>query len=67
MEYAKDEFFNIRYNNDLDRLEVRKKKRPIIQLIKMHKIISLAIIALIKFSCLNFFLIYNFMKVLQNV
>ena len=26
MEYAKDEFFNIRYNNDLDRLEVRKKK-----------------------------------------
>ena len=34
MEYAKDEFFNIRYNNDLDRLEVRKKKRPIIQLIK---------------------------------
>ena len=67
MEYAKDGVFNIRYNTELNRLEIRKKNRSIWEKIQKHKIISFTIIALIIFSCLNFFLIYNFMKVLQNI
>lgn len=67
MEYAKDEYFNVRYNTDLNRLEVRKKNKSIMDVIKRHKMVSFVIITLIMFSCLNFFLIYNFMKVLQNI
>ena len=67
MEYAKDGVFNIRYNTELNRLEIRKKNRSIWEKIQKQKIISFTIIALIMFSCLNFFLIYNFMKVLQNI
>ena len=67
MEYAKDGVFNIRYNTELNRLEIRKKNRSIWEKIQKHKIIRFTIIALIMFSCLNFFLIYNFMKVLQNI
>ena len=52
---------------ELNRLEIRKKNRSIWEKIQKHKIISFTIIALIMFSCLNFFLIYNFMKVLQNI
>ena len=67
MEYEKVGFFNIRYNTELNRLEIRKKNRSIWEKIQKHKIISFTIISLIMFSCLNFFLIYNFMKVLQNI
>ena len=62
MEYAKDGVFNIRYNTELNRLEIRKKNRSIWEKIQKHNIISFTM-----FSCLNFFLIYNFMKVLQNI
>lgn len=69
MEFAKDEIFNIRYNTELNRLEKAKKNKTsrLVNAMKKHKLISMCITTLIVFSCLNFFLIYNFMKILQNM
>lgn len=67
MEYTKDDIFNIRYNTELNRLEMRKKNKSVLETVKKHKLISFVITTLIVFSCLNFFLIYNFMKILQNI
>lgn len=66
MEITNDNYFDIKYNTQLDRLEVRKKNK-FVEKIKAHKIISLIITLLIMFSCLNFFLIYSFVKVLESV
>ena len=66
MEITNDNYFNIRYNTKVDRLEVRKKNK-FMEKIKMHKIITLSVTLLIMFSCLNFFLIYNFIKVLASI
>lgn len=67
MEYTKDDIFNIRYNTELNRLEMRKKNKSVLETVKKHKLISFVITTLIMFSGLNFFLIYNFMKILQNI
>lgn len=66
MEITNDNFFNIKYNTKLDRLELRKKNKYM-EKIKKHKVVSLMVTILIMFSCLNFFLIYSFMKVLGNI
>lgn len=69
MDYAKDEIFNIRYNKVLNRLEIKNEKgtSKVLKIVKKHKMMSLIITTLIMFSCLNFFLIYNFMIVLQKI
>ena len=66
MEITNDNYFNIKYNTTLDRLEIRKKNK-LLEKIKRHKIMSIMVMLLIVFSCLNFFLIYSFVKVLGNV
>lgn len=66
MEITNDNYFNIRYNTKLDRLEARKKNK-FMEKIKTHKIVTLIVTLLIMFSCLNFFLIYSFVKVLGTV
>ncbi len=68
MEYAKDEIFKITYNSRVNRLQMPKEnlKRRLIQKIKKHKWMSLIIVLFIMFSCINFFLIYYFMKILQT-
>lgn len=66
MEITNDNYFNVRYNTKLDRLELRKKNK-VMEKIKKHKIISLMVILLIMFSCLNFFLICSFINVLGNI
>ena len=66
MEITNDDCFNIRYNTKVDRLEIRKKNK-FMEKIKTHKIITLSITLLIMFSCLNFFLIYNFIKILGSI
>ena len=66
MDITNENFFNVRYNCELNRLEMRKKNK-IMEKIRMHKIISVMVIALIMFSCLNFILIYNFMKILTTI
>lgn len=69
MEYAKDEVFQIRYNTSLNRLQIGKENwtSGLLKKIKRHKLISMVVIAFIMFSTVNVIMIYNFMKILQNV
>ena len=66
MEITNENFFNVRYNTKLDRLELRKKNR-VLEAIHKHKVVSILFTILIMFSCLNFFLIYNFVKLLETI
>ncbi len=66
MEITNENVFEINYNSELNRLEVGKKNK-FLNIIKRHKIVSLMFIILIMFSCLNFFLIYSFINVLQSI
>ena len=69
MEYAKDEIFQIRYNANLDRLQIGHKRwtRRLLNTIRGNKLISISILAFIIFSTANAVMIYNFMKILQNI
>ena len=69
MEYAKDEIFQIRYNTSLNRLQIGKETwtSRFFKCIKRHKLISFVVCAFIMFSTVNVIMIYNFMKILQNV
>lgn len=66
MEITNENFFNVSYNTELDRLELRKKNR-IKETIHRHKVVSILFTILIMFSCLNFFLIYSFMKIFETI
>jgi hypothetical protein len=66
MEITNDNYFNVKYNTKLDRLEVRKKNK-FLEKVQKHKVISVLGILLIMFSCLNFFLIYSFMRIIETI
>ena len=66
MEYAKDEIFNIRYNELTDRLEFGKKKR-IANFIKQHKIMSTVIATTIVAIGIDSVLIYQFFSLLSTL
>ncbi len=68
MEYAKDEIFRVTYNSKVNRLQIPKETwtSKLIHKIKKHKWISLIVSLFLMFSFINFFLIYNFMKILQT-
>ena len=69
MYYANDEIFKIRYNTGLDRLQVDKEKwtRRLAKKIIKHKLLTMIIFAFIIFSTINVIMIYNFIKILQNI
>lgn len=69
MEYAKDDIFQIRYNTKLDRLQMKGEgwTRKLHNKIKKHKLLTTTIVAFLMFSCINIFMIYNFMKILENI
>ncbi len=69
MENAKEEIYQMRYNTILGRLQIGKTAiiRKLCNTIKKHKVISMAVISLIIFSCANIIMIYQFMKILQNL
>ncbi len=69
MEYAKDEVFQVRYNTKLNRLEMAKEgwTSRVCQKVRRHKLLIAVIIAFFTFATINFFMICNFMKILQNV
>ncbi len=69
MEYAKDEFFKIRYNTKLNRLQIKKEAwtSRIYEKIKTHKLITTVVLAFLIFSTINIIMIYNFMKILQGI
>lgn len=68
MEFTKDNVFEVRYDTNLDRLVLKKEKKVnrIVNKMKRHKLITTASIAFVMFSVLNTFMIYYFMKILQN-
>lgn len=61
--------FNIKYNTKLDRLEKtnNKEENKIWRFIKNHKFFSIILMSFFIFSCINFYLIYSFMKILENI
>lgn len=69
MEYAKDEVFQIRYNTNLNRLQIGHERwtNRLLKTMKRHKLITTAIISFFMFSTVNVIMIYNFMKILQNI
>lgn len=69
MEYAKDVFFKVRYNTNLNRLQIEKERwtSKLLKKIKNHKLLTTVIIAFFMFSTLNIVMIYSFMKILQNI
>ena len=69
MEYTKDVFFKVRYNTNLNRLQIEKERwtSKLLKKIRDHKLLTTAIIAFFMFSTLNIVMIYSFMKILQNI
>ena len=69
MKYTKDVFFKIRYNSDLNKLQIEKERwtSRLTKTIKNHKLLTTTIVAFFMFSTLNIIMIYSFMKVLTNI
>lgn len=59
MIYANDDVFNVRYNSELDRLEIKNKPK--------NRFIRILIILFGTFSIMNCFLIYSFMEILKTI
>ncbi len=61
--------FDINYNTKLDKLEIPKEKHThkIFEIIKHNKFISLILGSFIFLSGINFYLIYSFVKILENI
>ena len=61
--------FNVKYNTKLDRLEMPKEKdaHKVLKFIENHKLISIIFTSFIILSGINFYLIYSFMKILENI
>lgn len=68
MEYAKDDIFKVKYNSKVNRLQIPKERwtSKLLHKIKKHKFISIVIVLFFMFSCINFFLIYNIVTILQR-
>ena len=68
MEYTKDVFLKIKYNSDLNKLQIEKERwtSRLTKTIKNHKLLT-TIVAFFMFSTLNIIMIYSFMKVLTNI
>ncbi len=65
MEYAKDEIFNIRYREDINRLEITKDRTSkILNILKQNKVIVGLVITGVLISIINTMFIVNFFNVL---
>ena len=73
MIYTNEDILNIKYNERLDRIQIRKRKgtsniiKRFLKCIKSNKIISISIMLFIIFSTINFYLIYNVFKLVQTI
>lgn len=61
--------FNVKYNTKLDRLEMPKERitNKVFKFIENHKIVSIIFTSFIILSGINFYLIYSFVKILENI
>ena len=69
MENVKEKWYEVVYNTKLDKLELKKPKlrRKLIRKIRKHKFLTTVIFTAILFSVLNVTMIYEFLKILQNI
>ena len=65
MEYAKDEIFNVRYREDINKLEItRDKTSRILNVLKKNKVITGLVVSAVLISIINTMFIVNFFKIL---
>ena len=65
MEYAKDEIFNIRYREDINKLEITKDRTSkILNILKKNKVITGLVISAVLISIINTMFIVNFFNIL---
>lgn len=64
-----EDVFNIRYNTKLDKLEIIKEKKgkKIFKLLQKHKVLFVVCVSFIGLCTINFYLIFSFMKILENI
>lgn len=69
MEYAKDEFFQVSYHTNLNRLEMKEESwtSKLWRRVKRHKLLTTTIVAFFVFATLNVVMIFSFMRILQSV
>lgn len=69
MEYAKDEFFQVSYHTNLNRLERKEEgwTSKLWRKVKRHKLLTTTIIAFLVFATFNIVMIYHFMRILQSI
>lgn len=66
MEYAKDEVFDIRYDEDQNRIYVKKQKR-MLELIKKNKFIVSIVVLALTLSIVDSILISQFIRLLSTI
>lgn len=64
-----EDVFNIKYNSKLDKVKVPEDKgvSKIFKVIQKNKFITLIFSSFIALSTINFYLIYSFINVLENI
>lgn len=64
-----EDVFNVRYNTKLDKLQIIKEKKgeKIFKKIQKHKFITIIFLSFINLCTINFYLIYSFIKILENI
>ena len=69
MLYANDEIFNIGYNAEVDRIQIKGRQKPnkIKKAIHDNKMITTLVVLFTMFCFLNCILIYTFMNLLKNL
>ena len=68
MEYAKDEIFNIRYREDINKLEITKDRTSkILNVLKKNKVITGLVVSAVLISIINTMFIVNFFNVLLKL
>ena len=69
MRDTKENLFEVMYDTKLDKLVLRKQTwmRKAMRKIRAHKLIMTIAMAFFMFATLNMIMIYNFMKLLQNI
>ena len=69
MEYAKDEFFQVSYHTNLNRLEMKEESwtSKLWRRVKRHKLLTTTIVAFFVLATLNVVMIFSFMRILQSV
>ncbi len=73
MIYTNEDILNMKYNERLNKIQIKKEKRTskkilkIINKIRANKFITVAGSLFLIFSIINFYLIYSIIKLIQTV